>query len=351
MNTLLLLGTKKGLVIAESDAARKDWTVRGPFCDGWAVNHAVYDPRTASIYAAATNAWYGSAVWRSDDRGETWTHSSEGITLGEEMPVSSLWSLGVAGQSLLLGAEPASLFKSEDGGRSWRHLSGLREHPTAAKFQPGGAGLILHSIESDPSGRSVAVAISVGSVFVSGDGGETWDPRGKGLPTPDPNEFYFSCVHHIAARPGGFGRFFQQNHQGTFRTEDCGQTWIDIGAGLPSTFGFAAAVHPREADTFYCFPLNGDSLGRFPADGAAAVYRSRDAGASWEACRDGLPQENAMFGVYRQGMATDTHDPAGVYVGTSTGNLFVSSDEGDTWRQAAAFLPPILSVEAAVIPG
>ena len=349
MKTLLVIGTRKGLFLAES-ADRSTWELSGPFCDGWPVNHAIYDAGSDSILAAAGSPWFGHAVWRSGDRGATWSHSSEGISLGEETPVQSLWSLAAANGTLFLGSEPAAMFKSVDGGATWKHLNGLNDHPLAERFMPGGAGLILHCIAPDVAGRSIACGISAGGVFFSNDGGESWESRQEGLPRPDPNEFYFSCVHHLEGRAGPYGRFFQQNHQGTFRSDDCGESWIDIGQGLPSTFGFAAVTHPHDPDTFFTFPLNGDDKGRHPIDGAAAVWRTRDAGATWEPCRAGLPQENAYFGVYRQAMATDRHDPAGVYFGTTLGNLFASADEGDSWMQVAAYLPSVLSVEAAVLP-
>lgn len=350
MKTILLIGTRKGLFVAESDETRANWDLRGPFCEMWPVNHAIYDRSSRQILAAAGGAWYGAAVFRSGDLGETWSHSSEGITFGTEQAVESLWSLGSANGTIFLGSEPAGLFKSADGGATWSHLAGLRDHPLAEKWQPGGGGLILHCIAPDEQGESLAVGISAGGVFFSADGGQTWEPRQDGLLTPDPNEFYFSCVHHLESRPGAYGTFFQQNHQGTFRSDDCAKTWINIGEGLPSTFGFAAAAHPSQPDTFFTFPLNGDDKGRYPPDGAAAVYRSRDAGQTWEACRKGLPQKDAFFGVYRQAMATDQHERAGVYFGTSTGNLFASSDEGDSWRQVASFMPAILSVEAVALP-
>jgi photosystem II stability/assembly factor-like uncharacterized protein len=349
--TLVLVGTKKGLFIAESDEKRRDWSLRGPYCEMWPVNHAIYDPASGQILVAAGGTWYGAAAWRSPDLGETWSHSSEGLHFGPDEGIQSLWSLAAANGTIFLGSEPAGLFKSTDGGATWTHVAGLRGHPLAEKWQPGGGGLILHSIAPDQTGRQLMVGISTGGAFYSGDGGETWEPRQDGLPRPDPNEFYFSCVHHLESRPGPYGRFFQQNHEGTFKSDDGGKTWVDVGAGIPSTFGFAAAVHPREPDTFYTFPLNGDFAGRYPIDGAAAVYRSRDAGATWETLRAGLPQQDCYFGVYRQAMATDTHEPAGVYFGTTLGNLFVSADEGDTWRQIAAYLPTIHSVETAVIDG
>jgi len=347
VSTILLIGTRKGLFFARSED-RISWTIDGPHCDKWPVNHAVYDPATGAIHAAATNAWYGPAVWTSPDLGATWSHSSEGIAIDAETPVTSLWSLAATGGALYLGTDPAALFRSRDSGQTWAHVASLREHPTAAKWMPGNAGLTLHSLVAD--GPRLAVGISVGGVYVSEDAGQTWDLRAQGLPTPDPVDFYHTCVHHLEMAGGQFGRFFQQNHQGQFRSDDAGRTWVDVGLGLPSGFGFGCATHPRDTGTFFAFPLNGDSVGRFVPDAAVAVWRTRDAGITWEACRNGLPQEHAYLAAYRQAMATDKNERAGVYFGTTTGEVFASADEGDSWTVVAPYLPGVLSVEAAVIP-
>ena len=144
-------------------------------------------------------------------------------------------------------------------------------------------------------------------------------------------------------------RLYQQNHCGMYRSEDGGQCWESIEAGLPSTFGFAAAAHPRDPATLYLLPLNGEFLGRHVPDGKVAVWRTRDGGDSWQALREGLPQGNAFFTVLRQAMATDRLEPAGVYFGTNTGMLFASADDGDSWICVAPYLPPICSVETLVI--
>jgi photosystem II stability/assembly factor-like uncharacterized protein len=149
--------------------------------------------------------------------------------------------------------------------------------------------------------------------------------------------------------PGEPDRLYQQNHCGMYRSEDGGRSWESIEAGLPSSFGFPAAAHPRDPSVLYLVPLNGDSVGRFVPEGKAAVWRTRDGGSTWQAMRNGLPQRNAFFGVLRQAMATDRLDPAGVYFGTNGGTLFASADEGESWEPIAEHLPVISSVETLVV--
>jgi photosystem II stability/assembly factor-like uncharacterized protein len=253
--------------------------------------------------------------------------------------------------------QPAGLFQSDDGGETWRHVAGLREHPTRPEWNPGGAGLILHSIVHDPDdAERLWVAISAAGVFHSADGGKSWEPRNRGtrndyLPEEQRYPEFGQCVHSLVIAPGTSDRLYQQNHCGMYRSRDGGRGWESIEAGLPSSFGFPAAAHPRDPDTLYLLPLNGDSAGRYPPDAKAAVWRTRSGGDSWEALRNGLPQQNAFFGVLRQAMATDSLEPAGVYFGTNTGSLFASTDEGDSWTMVAQHLPMILSVETLVAEG
>ncbi len=352
----LLLGTKKGAFIAQSDGARTSWTLSGPFCETWPMNHVVGDSSTGTIYGAGGNEWFGPAVWKSADMGATWSHSSEGLAYaaGEE-PIKSVWSLARRNGRLYAGVQPAGLFYSDDDGVSWTQVSGLRDHPTREHWQPGGAGLILHSVVLNPDDADeMWVAISAAGVFHTGDGGKTWEPRNRGtradfLPDGQNMPEFGQCVHSLVMAPGMSERLYQQNHCGMYRSEDGGRTWESIEAGLPSSFGFPSAVHPRDPATLYLIPLNGDVKGRFVPDAKAAVWRTRDRGDNWQALRSGLPQENVYFGVLRQGMATDRLDPAGVYFGTSNGALFASADEGDSWSLIAENLPAILSVETMVI--
>ena len=178
---LLLLGTKKGAFIFESDSARSDWQLSGPYCEAWPINHVIADPETGVIYAGGGNAWFGPAVWKTTDFGANWTHSSEGLAYAEgETPVSSVWSLANGASRLYAGVEPAGLFQSKDGGRSWSHVHGLRDHSTRPQWQPGGAGLILHSIVLHPNGKAIWVAMSAVGVFYSADEGKSWEPRNRG---------------------------------------------------------------------------------------------------------------------------------------------------------------------------
>ena len=377
----LLVGTTKGAFVLDGDADRAAWRVRGPFCDGWPINHAVGDPATGTMWAGGGGEWSGAGVWRSADGGETWSLSK--LTTGEidewarndpEFAASmgwtediapfgdrfaQVWSLGRAGDLLYAGTKPASLLVSEDEGETWSEVKGLTDHPSAPEWGPGAAGLVLHTIVADPADPDrMWVAISAAGVFFTEDGGVTWERRNDladradgetgGHPAAASDGHTGFCVHNVVRAPGegdGTDLLYQQNHHGVWRSEDGGRRWGNITTGLPSTFGFPIRVHPRDGGTIWTVPLNGDTEGRYPPDAAAAVWRSRDGGASWEALRAGLPQESCFFTVLRQAMAGDRRDPAGVYFGTNTGSVFASRDEGETWEEIARHLPTVLAVE------
>ena len=352
----ILLGTKKGAFVLESAFDRQSWRLRGPYCETWPMNHVIADPATGTIYAGGGNEWFGPAVWKSTDLGASWTHSSEGLAYGPgEQPIKAVWSLARRNGSLYAGVEPAGLFVSEDEGRTWTHLSGLREHPSRPDWNPGGGGLILHSLVLHPrDDNQIWVGISAAGVFHTADGGATWEARNRGtradfLPEGQNYPEHGQCVHCLVMAPGMPNRLYQQNHCGMYRSDDGGRNWISVEAGLPSSFGFPAAVHPRDPNTLFLVPLNGDIAGRFVPDAKAAVWRTRDGGRTWSDQREGLPQENAFFGVLRQALATDSLDPAGVYFGTGSGSLYVSADEGDSWACIAQHLPVISSVETLAI--
>ncbi|MEP9376736.1 exo-alpha-sialidase [Aquabacter sp. CN5-332] len=353
---LVLVGTKKGTFILESGEDRRAFTLKGPFCETWPMNHVVGDASTGAIYGGGGNEWFGPAVWKSEDFGATWTHSSQGLAYEEgETPIKSVWSLKADHGKLYAGVEPAGLFVSADGGESFAHVAGLRDHPTRPEWNPGGAGLILHSLVTAPDDeRKIWVGISAAGVFHTSDGGESWEPRNKGtradyMPEGQNYPEFGQCVHCIVMAPGAEDRLYQQNHCGMYRTDDGGKSWQSIEKGLPSSFGFPAAVHPRDPDRLYFIPLNGDIHGRFMPDAKAAVWTTKDGGATWEAKREGLPQEGAFLNVLRQALATDCMEPAGVYFGTGSGSLYASADEGESWTEIARHLPTISSVETLVV--
>ena len=354
--TLLLVGTKKGAFILESDEARRDWSMRGPLCEGWPVHDLIVEPGGA-ILAGSGNAWYGPSVWRSEDLGATWTQSSAGMTYGEQAePIKTVWSLAATPDGgLLAGVEPAGLFRSSDGGATWSHVEGLTNHPSRDTWQPGAGGLILHSIVPHPDDPARTwVGISSVGVFETVDGGTTWEPRNVGVRAgfnPDPYPVMGQCVHKLVMAGGGEATtLYQQNHCGVYRSDDSGATWTELtDNGLPSEFGFPMVSHPRDPDTAWTIPLNGADQGRFVPDGKPAVWRTTDRGETWTRETAGLPPKDAYLTILREAMARDTLDPVGITFGTETGQLWHSSDEGRSWRMITDALPEIWAVEAVVL--
>ncbi len=352
--TALLVGTRKGLFVLDGDTSRDDWEVRGPLCDGWPIHDAIIDPATGALLAAGGNNWYGPAVWRSDDLGATWSHSSEGLTYGDDgEKITTIWNLTAGTDALYAGVEPAGLFRSRDAGLTWQHVEGLTNHPTRPEWQPGNGGLCLHSIVPHPTDADrLWVGISSVGAFETRDGGTSWELRNKGVradfdPNPDPQ--FGQCVHKMVMAADGGEHLYQQNHCGVYRSMDGGRQWEEITAGLPTQFGFPIGAHPRDPKTVWTIPLSEPDQGRYMPEGHAAVWRSNDGGDSWKRSDDGLPRDNAYIAVLREAMAVDRLDPVGVYFGTSTGQLYGSRDEGQSWRLIADNLPAIWSVAAAVV--
>jgi hypothetical protein len=369
----LLVGTPKGAFILDSDERRTDWALRGPLCEGWPIHDLIVEPKSGAILAAGGSPWYGPAVWRSDDDGATWTHSSAGLSYGDggegtgggggdagadgsgdAPPITTIWSLAVAPDgAILAGVEPAGLFRSEDGGATWSHVSGLRDHPSRPGWQPGAGGLIAHTIIPHPTDPDRAwVGISAVGVFETRDRGKTWEARNQGVRAdfiPGPSPETGQCVHKFAMAAGEPETLYQQNHCGQYRSTDGGATWTDLSAnGLPSQFGFPLVTHPRDPKTFWVIPLKPPEEGRYLPDAKGAVWRTQDRGETWTRGFEGLPQHDAFLSVLREAMARDTLEPAGVSFGTKTGQLWHSADEGDHWNLVTGNLPEIWAVEAVV---
>lgn len=347
--TQILIGTPKGAFIL-AGGHRTGWRLSGPFCEAWPIAHAIGEPATGRLWAAGGNGWHGPGVWRSEDRGASWAKVSGPIEAAlPEGKVTRVWSLARDARGRLwAGTEPAALFRSEDDGASWTHVAGLQDHPSRKDWMPGGGGLMLHAIVPHPTDPDrLWVGISVAGVFATEDGGLTWEARNRGtridFAEAGPEPLHGQCVHSLARAAGAADILYQQGHCGMYRSGDGGRSWASIEAGLPTSFGFPVVTHPREPGTVWLLPLTSD-FNRVPPGGRAAVWRSRDGGARWEELRQGLP-ETAFFAVLRRAMAADRSEPAGLYFGTTTGSLYASADEGESWQRLAEHLPPVLSVE------
>ncbi|MGI8662395.1 MAG: WD40/YVTN/BNR-like repeat-containing protein [Acidimicrobiales bacterium] len=361
-DVVVLVGTSKGLFTLTAAPERKRWRLAGPWFKGEEIYAAALDCRhgRTRLLVGATSSHWGPSVYRSDDLGASWVEP-EPQTLafpeGTGAAVARVWQLQPASEAepdvVYAGVEPAALFRSNDGGETFQLDEGLWGHEHRSQWQPGGGGLCLHTVLPDPDGGPrMAVAISAAGYYRTLDG-TTWEAANAGITAPflpEPAPEFGQCVHKVDRHPNEPDTLFLQHHWGVYRSDDFGGTWQEVGAdSLPSTFGFPIVVDPNHPGTAYVLPLTSDEF-RCTPDGQFRVFRTTDGGASWEGLEKGLPQDNAWLAVLRDAFAADALDPAGLYVGTRTGDVFASPDAGDTWQELARHLPPVLCVKTAVLP-
>ena len=350
----LLVGTKKGLFALQGDDGAFEISARA--FAGEPVEFAIRDSRSGRYLACVTSAFYGPKVFVTDDPAGEW-EQAEGLALpeGAEQSLERLWSI-VPGEEeglLYAGGAPGVLFESRDGGTTWELNESFWNQPTRPDWSPGAGGMCLHSIATWPGDpQRLALAISAVGVWLSDDGGQTWRHGNKGLyprymPEEKREDTIDLCVHNMHRHPKRPERLFMQFHGGVYRSDDAGESWESIAEGLPSDFGFPMVVDPDDPDSAYVIPLVAD-LDRVTPDGRVRVYETRDAGASWTARGDGLPQENAYLTILRQAFARDGAGPSmGLYFGATSGDVFGSTDAGASWFTAATKLPPVHSVRVA----
>lgn len=359
--SIVVVGTRKGLWIGRSDASRTRWEWDQPsFLMNEVASCAIDTRRDTPRLLVGSMSWHwGPQVLRSDDLGKTWQGESDSAVAfptHTDSALARVWQLapGPANEPSVVyaGTEPSALFRSEDAGASFEMVRGLWDHPHREHWFPGGGGQAIHTVLPHPTDATrMTVAMSTGGVYRTLDGGQSWNPANKGIradfmPEDEYPEFG-QCVHKVALHPDAPERLFAQNHGGVYRSDDGGDVWTSIADGLPTDFGFPMVVHPHDADTIFIFPVVAPEE-RFPPDGKARVWRSRDAGKSWEELSNGLP-DVFYSAVMRDAMCADNGEPAGVYVGSRDGTVYASADEGDSWSAIAEHLPDVLSVRAACV--
>jgi photosystem II stability/assembly factor-like uncharacterized protein len=365
----LLVGTKKGAFILTSDGKREKWDVSGPHFAGWEMYHLKGSPVDPNrIYASQSRGWFGQLVQRSNDGGQTWEAVGNKFEY-DGVPGTHQWYDGTPHpwafarvwhfepslsdpDTVYAGVEDAALFRSTDGGQTWKELSGLRGHGTGPKWQPGAGGLCLHTIILNPSDSNrMYIAISAAGAFRTDDGGETWKPINQGLRStfiPDPTAEIGHCVHHVAMHPSRPNTLFMQKHWDVMRSDNSGDLWQEVSGNLPTDFGFVIDVHAHEPETIYVVPIKSDGE-HFPMEGKLQVYRSRTGGNEWEALTKGLPQSDCYVNVLRDAMSVDSLDKCGIYFGTTGGQVYASKDAGDSWNAIVHDLPAVLSVEVQTL--
>jgi len=358
---LMLVGTRKGLWIGRSDDDRSTWSWDKPRFLMEEVYSCMIDTRggrTRLLVGTGSPHW-GPHVYRSDDLGETWQETPNIMVLPEDagtgvQQVWQLWAGSAAEPDVVYaGTQPSALFRSEDRGETFELVRSLWDHPHRPEWGAGFGGQAIHTILPHPDDPDrMVVAMSTGGVYRTDDARESWVPANSGIAAgfmPEGQQYpeFGQCVHKVSRHPEHPDRLFAQNHGGVYRSDDGADTWVSIGDDLSSDFGFPVVVHPREPETVFVFP-NGAGDTRFPPEAKARVWRSQDAGATWDALGSGLP-DDFYSAVLRDGMSVDDADRAGFYLGTRVGNVYVSTDSGESWQEVVRHLPDVVVVRAAVV--
>jgi hypothetical protein len=370
---VILVATRKGAWIYRGDGGRRTWTVDGPHFLGHIISHVVLDPRDGrTLLAAAKTGHLGPTVFRSTDLGRNWKEAARPPAFpkapaGETGRVvdHTFWlTPGHASEPGVwyAGTSPHGLFRSDDGGITWEPIPGLNDNPTYRAWMGGPQdgtpdGPKLHSVIVDPRDPAhLYLGMSSGGVHESRDRGATWGPLVKGLEVVegfDPAEISFHDPHCVRVCPSDPDRLYQQNHCGIYRLDRPSDTWVRVGTSMPKRvgdIGFPMVVHPRDADTAWVFPMDGTTVWpRTSPDGVPSAFVTRNGGKTWKRLAAGLPARNAWWTVKRQAMTADTRDPVGLYLGTTSGELWMGRNEGERWSCIARHLPEIYAVETAVL--
>ena len=369
MSDRILVGTRKGLfTIRRQDAG---WRVTDCQFLGDPVNMVLHDARDDHVYAVLDTGHFGVKVHRSTDGGATFTEipapsypekpeDEEDLAAIQRQPIewklAGIWSLAAGGADeerlLWCGTTPGGLFVSTDRGDNWVLVRSLWDHPLRKEWFGGGTEIpALHSICVHPQDSAhVVVGVSCGGVWRTRDHGETWEVTSKGMrasymPPERAGDEHIQDPHCVVQCPSQPDCFWCQHHDGIFKSVDGAATWTEVTDVSPSSFGFPVAVHPDDPQTAWFVPAQKDQA-RYPVDGAVVVNRTRDGGASFSTLRKGLPQEHAYDLCYRHGLAVD---PTGTRLGfgSTTGSMWVSEDQGDSWDEVSAHLPPVYWVRFA----
>jgi hypothetical protein len=368
MSDEILVATRKGLFTVERKGKKQaPWSISRREFVGDNVSMVLADPRDGRLYAALDHGHFGVKLHRSPGPGEAWEEISapafppkpegaEEIDMwGRPLPWSTVrvWALEAGGAEetgvLWCGTLPGGLFRSADGGTSWEIVRPLWDHPLRKEWSGGGADLPgIHSICVDPrDSRCVRIGVSTGGVWITQDGGASWECRGTGMRAeymPPERQFDMIAqdVHRLVQAPSAPDWLWVQHHNGIFRSADGGLVWTEIENVPPSAFGFAVVVHPQDQATAWFVPAIKDER-RIPVGGQVVVSRTRDGGKSFEVLRNGLPQQDAYDLVYRHCLDIDGSGDRLAF-GSTTGGLWVSEDQGDSWQCVAEHLPPVYAV-------
>ncbi len=362
-------GLGKAGISSKATASRKTWRIASQFQKGAEVFHVIADPRhPGDVYACVNSPFWGPVLYRSRDYGKKWAETGTPMMASTKVrpprfdgnpdtpaptyAVTNLWHLEPGHESepntLFMGLDPYSLHRSDDLGKTWEPISGLNDHPTKAKWNPGNGGPCLHTIIVDPTNKNrIFAGISAAGLFRSDDGGGNWALANQGVETPFQPEKYPAvgqCVHKVVQDSARPDTLYRQDHGGIYVSHDAGEKWQRIGKSLDDDFGFVVATAKHLPGRAFFVPLMGESRTTF--GGGFQVHEWNESTKKW---RTLMPPTRfpGDYGTHREGMACDALDPAGIYVGTTTGQLFVSPDAGKSWNQVPFQFPAIHSVSVA----